>query len=433
MSLTKATYSMVNGAPVNVLDYGAVGDGVTDDSAAFNSALTAATNVYVPSGTYKIASTLTFQNANTRLYGSNATLSYTGIGNAVTFNGKAYCEISGLTIDTLTGANGVVLSSLSHNGKVTNCIIDGFSSSGISISQSFYGIFSGNDVTNCGVGILCTNEANGNLIIGNAIRQNLVGVRVDDTTNPTNGVEIIGNQIESAKVGSLYGVYLLGVNSIVVNGNRIELTQGTSQIFVNSSASHTANYNQLIGNVCEGTIAGVTIGDGVGVAQVNYTSLFGGRAISLIVNSDATYFVASIDYGSYGASITNNSVSSYIDYLGNLSFAAGITGLTTTPTATFKYSVVKDTVTLFIATLNGTSNTTDCTLTNFPSVLRPKANNQTVIVPIQNNGVYSFGTMQISTAGVVTLSTSPLGGTAGSFTAANAKGILTCTVTYKLN
>lgn len=30
MSLTKATYSMIEGAPVNVLDYGAVGDGSAD-------------------------------------------------------------------------------------------------------------------------------------------------------------------------------------------------------------------------------------------------------------------------------------------------------------------------------------------------------------------------------------------------------------------
>ena len=39
MALTKATFSMVNGASVNVLDYGATGDGSTDDSAAFQAAL----------------------------------------------------------------------------------------------------------------------------------------------------------------------------------------------------------------------------------------------------------------------------------------------------------------------------------------------------------------------------------------------------------
>lgn len=52
MSLTKATYSMIEGAPANVLDFGAVGDGTTDDTAAFLAALTASPNVYVPEGTY---------------------------------------------------------------------------------------------------------------------------------------------------------------------------------------------------------------------------------------------------------------------------------------------------------------------------------------------------------------------------------------------
>ena len=41
MSLTKATYSMIDGAPVNVLDFGAVGDGVTNDTAAIQAAIDA--------------------------------------------------------------------------------------------------------------------------------------------------------------------------------------------------------------------------------------------------------------------------------------------------------------------------------------------------------------------------------------------------------
>lgn len=56
MSLTKATYSMINGAPFNVLDYGADSAGAADSSAAFTAAAVAAGTqfAFVPKGTYKL-------------------------------------------------------------------------------------------------------------------------------------------------------------------------------------------------------------------------------------------------------------------------------------------------------------------------------------------------------------------------------------------
>ena len=41
MSLTKASYSLITGAPINVKDYGAVGDGATNDASAIQLAITA--------------------------------------------------------------------------------------------------------------------------------------------------------------------------------------------------------------------------------------------------------------------------------------------------------------------------------------------------------------------------------------------------------
>lgn len=58
MSLTKATYSMVLGAPANVLDYGADNTGATDSATAINTAITAVAaagggTVYFPAGVYR--------------------------------------------------------------------------------------------------------------------------------------------------------------------------------------------------------------------------------------------------------------------------------------------------------------------------------------------------------------------------------------------
>ena len=72
MSLTKATYSMVLGASLNVLDYGASGDGIADDTQAIQNTIDAAViqnkAVYFPNGTYLITSTIDLPN-NVTLYG----------------------------------------------------------------------------------------------------------------------------------------------------------------------------------------------------------------------------------------------------------------------------------------------------------------------------------------------------------------------------
>lgn len=64
MALTKAHGRMINDAMVNIKDYGAIGDGTTDDTAAINAAIAKAKAtdkpVYIPYGQYLVTSTLDF-------------------------------------------------------------------------------------------------------------------------------------------------------------------------------------------------------------------------------------------------------------------------------------------------------------------------------------------------------------------------------------
>ena len=66
MSLTKVSYSMIDGAPVNVLDFGAVGDGTTDDTSAIQAAIDTGKSVYFPSGTYKLTATLVISSSTVK-------------------------------------------------------------------------------------------------------------------------------------------------------------------------------------------------------------------------------------------------------------------------------------------------------------------------------------------------------------------------------
>ena len=72
MSLTKATYSMIVGAPVNVMDFGAFNDGTnaTATTAAIQAAIdTGAKSIYFPQGTYLISSTLSITGSQQNFFG----------------------------------------------------------------------------------------------------------------------------------------------------------------------------------------------------------------------------------------------------------------------------------------------------------------------------------------------------------------------------
>jgi hypothetical protein len=77
MSLTKVSFSMIDGAWFNVLDFGAVGDGTTNDTAAIQACVNAAAAnqggaIFLPAGTYKITSAIEVASNKISIYGEGA-------------------------------------------------------------------------------------------------------------------------------------------------------------------------------------------------------------------------------------------------------------------------------------------------------------------------------------------------------------------------
>jgi hypothetical protein len=100
---------------VSVKDFGAVGDGTTDDTAAIQAAIDASANVYIPAGTYKITSALVVN----RLGGSSimgAGIGITTIDNAGTGNGIECKSAGGVDSTKLN----IVVSDLSIDGNVSS-------------------------------------------------------------------------------------------------------------------------------------------------------------------------------------------------------------------------------------------------------------------------------------------------------------------------
>lgn len=134
MSLTKVSYSMINGAYVNVLDYGADPTGAVDSSAALQAAINAAAGrvVYAPAGTYRINTQLTYNTTtvlsaglkligegmsktvfDTRVAGA-AMLSISG-GNNYTFQMGGYlADFSIITNAAPANADGIEMRSVWH-------------------------------------------------------------------------------------------------------------------------------------------------------------------------------------------------------------------------------------------------------------------------------------------------------------------------------
>lgn len=223
MSLTKISYSMIQGAQYNVLDYGASpSNTASQNNAAFAAAVTAAKvnggTVYIPEGTYTYDSSIIIDDPSVQLLGDglDATiLNFTGNSHAIVIGddgGNAYGKFSQFKI---VGTN-AAKSGIRVTG-VTNCLLDNI------YIRGFIGAFTGGGGTipgsggACGVWVNTRNLTGGfvlSLRIENCIIEtNFTGVDFTGTAiGATNDIRIVRNRIRDAKGGYQIYAYITSVN-----------------------------------------------------------------------------------------------------------------------------------------------------------------------------------------------------------------------------
>lgn len=306
MSLTKVTYSMIDSAPVSVLDYGAIGDGVADSTAAIVAALAAADNVVMPSGSYKITANITVDEGKTLAFEPGALITASSVftldfdNNAILIADRykifgasasatnlktAFPEWWGATHSTTTEQNTefqAALDALKISGELL--LNDGFyaldGATALSISKGQAVIGAGMYQTTIRINTAAANV----FAITNEIGAAVKGLRIGVTSTPTSGVAISIRQnnsgervgryriddiwmdnvyggievrgydgTETVNTGTISNLYMFGVFDFAAKFEWVENLL-TSRLFINSdtgSGGGAPNDNIVMLNKCQ--------------------------------------------------------------------------------------------------------------------------------------------------------------------------------------
>ena len=189
---------------VSVKDFGAVGDGVTDDTAAIQAALDAHANVFFPPGAYVITSTLTSPVFGQCLLGPGnlyapATIQYAGSGTAIEFAGSVnYAKMQdGIYIKGVpavgtdyynTGSVGIDVTGGATSLEMIGCWVSNFETLVKSNYNSFYNKFINNRLERFRYGLF--NFSSNNLEVkGNRFVRFNRAIFVNGNDGPTNVLE----------------------------------------------------------------------------------------------------------------------------------------------------------------------------------------------------------------------------------------------------
>lgn len=440
---------------VSVKDFGAVGDGVTDDLSALNTAIayeqTNKKGLIFPAGTYKVSGTLNFLGSALR------DLTFLAIGKVI-----IYCTGSGpvATLDSGTTTS-----------RSDNIYFDGFILKGN--ASSTYGLMTSGlcrshvrarafDVATAGFQTKWSVLTNHHFTVSSNI----------DTFTVTPGIGLIVTQSTAGYYSADNKYHVIMEASISNIGVDYEYG-GLGNIFTGTCENIPRGFRQQ-STAGEAILSGMDFesntvydilasGRGLQVVGCDCSSACSSPNISLASTcsdfSASRGFIRQIDIDSAAVGTTINDIalsdngslgitgtgstlwrgvgnikvntsrvltSEVNDQIGSSgSYTVSLTGCTTVPASSVRYRKYNDTVVLDIPSITGTSNTTAATLTGMPTAIRPSATRSCVGVITDNSG-NNFGRFEIDSGGVITLRN----GASAVFTSSGTKGAQTCTITY---
>lgn len=263
---------------VNVFKYGAVGDGVTDDTEAFLSAIGSGHKLYVPStkGGFLIKQTLPLQNSIRGEQGTRLIFDVDSNSDGVVAT-KSGLSIENLIIEQFNDLrntsdyndeSGYGIRLEGDNVEVTNITVDGFTS-GVLVNGFANNIIKNSFIYTIWRGVLVTRSATNTIIDTNKINLRedriptdvpLYGANGILTKHPSIGTTIKNNTIENTIE---HGIYFQGSDGTVEN-NRFKKDpsfrgqgDGIKVSCPDLTGGGISKNNKIVANVIEGYKRGI--------------------------------------------------------------------------------------------------------------------------------------------------------------------------------
>lgn len=312
MTLTKATYSMINGAVSNILDFGADSTGTNDSTTAIQAAIdyagTTGGSVYIPTGEYVITDTLDLTNLDhaIQIYGDGdqsriiATVAFNGaaieIGNVPQGPNVSLMsvEISSLYFRSDSSTGSGILVNGAARPIISDVFIYGFDTSGycgLEIVDCYGGNFQ-NVITQANdIGIKITASQENNF-------QN-----VQAFTTKTTGVFITRTLANSGNYNNFYGLWCennIGQDIVcetsgnLFSGGWCEGSQTTTSVVeIKNNAYDSLTINNVFDNFyLTGGVGSIPLTDSSNAQGVTFKSCWFARSgTHFIKSSSADNFI----------------------------------------------------------------------------------------------------------------------------------------------